>query len=180
MLDRFEHSFARKIDEDRQLSVHDRIACQHNADAGFVFLGCLAIGIPLKFGHRGLAVYGQCVLWDVIVIGAWCLGMIVLGKVATKRSWKQILSYYGTVWPTGFGTGGSYDTLAVNLISAEMDLGLKPEIADISIVFGTVLNKNCATMSVLIVTVGVARLLSIPISLFELALLIPPVTVLGF
>jgi Na+/H+-dicarboxylate symporter len=114
------------------------------------------------------------------VIGAWCLGMIVLGKVATKRSWKQILSYYGTVWPTGFGTGGSYDTLAVNLISAEMDLGLKPEIADISIVFGTVLNKNCATMSVLIVTVGVARLLSIPISLFELALLIPPVTVLGF
>ena len=35
-------------------------------------------------------------------------------------------------------------------------------------------------MSVLIVTVIVARLLSIPISLFELALLIPPVAILGF
>ena len=144
-----------------------------------IMIGCLAIGIPLKFGHKGLAVYGQCVLWDGVVIGVWCVGMIIIGKAATKRSWKQILSYYGTVWPTGFGTGGSYETLAVNLISAEKDLGLKPEVADISIVFGTVLNKNCATMSVLIVTVGVARLLSIPISLFELALLIPPVAILG-
>jgi Na+/H+-dicarboxylate symporter len=100
-------------------------------------------------------------------------------KLATKRSWKQILSYYGTVWPTGFGTGGSYDTLAVNLISAEKDLGLSPEIAETSIVFGTVLNKNCATISVLLVTIIVARLLGIPLSLFEIALLVPPVIILG-
>jgi len=144
-----------------------------------IMIGCLAVGIPLRFGNRGLALYGQCALWDMIVIVVWCLAMILFCKLATKRSWNQILSYYGSVWPTGFGTGGSYDTLAVNLVSAERDLGLKPEIAEISIVFGTVLNKNCATMSVLIVTVVVARLLSIPISLFELALLIPPVAILG-
>jgi Na+/H+-dicarboxylate symporter len=145
-----------------------------------IMIGCLAIGIPLKFGNRGLALYGECAFWDMIVICAWCLAMILFCKVVTKRSWGQILAYYGSVWPTGFGTGGSYDTLAVNLVSAEKDLGLRPETAEISIVFGTVLNKNCATMSVLIVTVIVARLLSIPISLFELALLIPPVAILGF
>src|SRR6202000_3250057 len=75
--------------------------------------------------------------------------------------------------------GGSYDTLAVNLVSAEEDLGLSPEIAEISIVFGTVLNKNCATMSVLLVTVIVAKLLGVPISLLEIVLLIPPVVILG-
>ena len=144
-----------------------------------IMIGCLAIGIPLKFGNRGLALYGQCVLWDMLVIVSWCVGMILFCKIATKRTWKQIFSYYGSVWPTGFGTGGSYDTLAVNLISAEKDLGLKPEIAEVSIVFGTVLNKNCATMSTLIVTVIVARLLSVPISLFEIAMLIPPVAILG-
>jgi Na+/H+-dicarboxylate symporter len=144
-----------------------------------IMIGCLAIGIPLKFGHRGLALYGQCVLWDMIVIVVWCVAMVLLCKAVTRRSWKQILSYYGTVWPTGFGTGGSYDTLAVNLISAEKDLGLSPEIAEISIVFGTVLNKNCATMSTLIVTVIVANLLGVPISLMEIALLVPPVVILG-
>jgi Na+/H+-dicarboxylate symporter len=144
-----------------------------------IMIGCLAIGIPLKFGSRGLALYGQCVLWDMIVIVAWCLAMMLFCKVVTRRSWRQILSYYGTVWPTGFGTGGSYDTLAVNLISAEKDLGLSPEVAEISIVFGTVLNKNCATMSTLIVTVIVAKLLGIPISLMEVALLVPPVVVMG-
>jgi Na+/H+-dicarboxylate symporter len=144
-----------------------------------IMIGCLAIGIPLKFGHRGLALYGQCVLWDMIVIVTWCILMIAVCKLATKRTWKQILSYYATVWPTGFGTGGSYDTLAVNLISAEKDLGLSPEIAETSIVFGTVLNKNCATISVLLVTIIVARLLGIPLSLFEIALLVPPVIILG-
>jgi Na+/H+-dicarboxylate symporter len=144
-----------------------------------IMIGCLAIGIPLKFGHRGLALYGQCALWDMIVVVVWCVAMIVFCKAITRRSWKQILSYYGTVWPTGFGTGGSYDTLAVNVISAEEDLGLSREISEVSIVFGTVLNKNCTTMSVLIVTVIVAKLLSIPISLFEIALLVPPVAVLG-
>jgi Na+/H+-dicarboxylate symporter len=78
-----------------------------------------------------------------------------------------------------FWAGGSYDTLAVNVISAEEDLGLSREISEVSIVFGTVLNKNCTTMSVLIVTVIVAKLLSIPISLFEIALLVPPVAILG-
>lgn len=144
-----------------------------------IMIGCLAIGIPLKFGHRGLALYGQCVLWDMIVIVVWCVLMVLLCKIVTRRTWKQILSYYGTVWPTGFGTGGSYDTLAVNLISAERDLGLSPRIAEVSIVFGTVLNKNCATMSVLIVTVIVAKLLGVPISLVEMAMLVPPVVILG-
>lgn len=73
--------------------------------------------------------------------------------------------------PTGFGTGGCYDTLAVNLIPAGKDLGLSPEIAEISIVFGTVLNKNCATLSVLIVTVLVAKALDIPLSITEMVLL---------
>ena len=144
-----------------------------------IMIGCLAIGIPSKFGHRGLALYGQCALWDMIVIVVWCGAIVVFCKAFTKRTWKQILSYYGTVWPAGFGTGGSYDTLAVNLISAERDLGLSPEIAEISIVFGTVLNKNCAAMSALIVTVITAKLLNVPISLLEIACLIPPVVILS-
>jgi Na+/H+-dicarboxylate symporter len=105
--------------------------------------------------------------------------MVLLCKLATKRTWKQILAYYATVWPTGFGTGGSYDTLAVNVISAEQDLGLDPDVAEVSVVFGTVLNKNCATMSVLIVTIIVAKLLNVPISLTEIITLIPPVMILG-
>jgi len=144
-----------------------------------IMIGCLAIGIPMKFGTRGIALYGQGVLWDMIIICAWCLCMILLCKLGSKRTWKQILSYYASVWPTGFGTGGSYDTLAVNVISAESDLGLNEEVAEVSIVFGTVLNKNCATMSVLIVTIIVAKLLKVPLSMTELILLIPPVMILG-
>ncbi len=144
-----------------------------------IMIGCLAIGIPLKFGTRGIALYGKGVLWDMIIICTWCVGMILLCKFCTKRTWKQILSYYGSVWPTGFGTGGSYDTLAVNIISAENDLGLNQEVAEVSIVFGTVLNKNCATMSVLVVTIIVAKLLNVPLSMTELILLIPPVMILG-
>lgn len=144
-----------------------------------IMVGCLAIGIPMKFGRTGLSLYGNCVLWEMLVIVPWCVCMILFCKAVTRRSWKQIFSYYATVWPTGFGTGGSYDTLAVNLVSANKDLGLSPEITEVSILFGTVLNKSCSTMSVLIVTVIVAKLLSVPISLEELALLIPPVTILG-
>ena len=144
-----------------------------------IMIGCLAIGIPMKFGTRGIALYGKGVLWDMIIICTWCVGMILLCKFCTKRTWKQILSYYGSVWPTGFGTGGSYDTLAVNIISAENDLGLNQEVAEVSIVFGTVLNKNCATMSVLVVTIIVAKLLNVPLSMTELILLIPPVMILG-
>jgi Na+/H+-dicarboxylate symporter len=105
--------------------------------------------------------------------------MILLTKIFTKRTWQQILGYYATVWPTGFGTGGSFNTLAVNIISAEENLGLKKEVAEVSIVFGTVLNKNCSTMSVLAVTIGVAKLLGLPISMTEMLLLIPPVMILG-
>ncbi len=144
-----------------------------------IMIGCLAIGIPMKFGKKGIALYGQGVLWDMIIICVWSVCMILLCKLATKRTWKQILAYYGTVWPTGFGTGGSYDTLAVNVISAEQDLGLDEDVAEVSIVFGTVLNKNCATMSVLIVTIIVAKLLNVPISLAEIVTLIPPVMILG-
>lgn len=144
-----------------------------------IMIGCLAIGIPMKFGSKGMALYGKGVLWDMMITCFWVIGMILVCKFFTKRTWKQILSYYGTVWPTGFGTGGSYDTLAVNIISAESDLGLDEDIAEVSIVFGTVLNKNCATMSVFIVTLVVSKLLNIPISLMEITMLIPPVMILG-
>jgi Na+/H+-dicarboxylate symporter len=144
-----------------------------------IMIGCLAIGIPMKFGTRGIALYGQGVLWDMIIICVWCAMVILVCKIFTRRTWKQILSYYGTVWPTGFGTGGSYDTLAVNIISAENDLGLDEDVAEVSIVFGTVLNKNCATMSVLIVTIIVAKLLRVPISMTEIIMMIPPVIILG-
>lgn len=144
-----------------------------------IMIGCLAIGIPMKFGTKGMAMYGETVLWVAIVTMVWSVLMILLVKFTTKRTWKQIFSYYGAVWPTGFGTGGSYDTLAVNIISAEHDLGLRREVAEVSIVFGTVLNKNCATMSVLLCTITVCRLLDIPISLMEILMLIPPVMILG-
>jgi len=144
-----------------------------------IMIGCLAIGIPMKFGTRGIALYGQGVLWDMIVICTWCVLMILFCRLVTRRTWKQIAAYYGTVWPTGFGTGGSYDTLAVNVISAETDLGLDRDIAEVSIVFGTVLNKNCATMSCLIVTIIVAKLLNVPISMTEIVMLVPPVMILG-
>ncbi len=144
-----------------------------------IMIGCLAIGIPLKFGVKGVAMYGATVLWVAFGSLTWSVFMIILAKVATKRTFKQIFSYFGSVWPTGFGTGGSYDTLAVNLISAETDLGLKPEIAEVSIVFGTVLNKNVTTMAVLFVTITVCAMLKIPLSLTEILVLIPPVLILG-
>jgi Na+/H+-dicarboxylate symporter len=144
-----------------------------------IMIGCLAIGIPLKFGAKGVAMYGQTVMWIALVTLLWSVLMVIMVKLATHRTFKQILAYYGTVWPTGFGTGGSYDTLAVNIISAEHDLKLRPEIAEVSIVFGTVLNKNCTTMGVLLVTITVARMLNIPISLVEILMLIPPVLILG-
>jgi Na+/H+-dicarboxylate symporter len=144
-----------------------------------IMIGCLAIGIPMKFGVKGIALYGKGVLWVMIVTCVWVALMMMTCKIFTKRTWKQILSYYGAVWPTGFGTGGSYDTLAINIISAEQDLGLDEDVAEVSIVFGTVLNKNCSTMSVLIVTIICAKLLSIPLSLSEILMLIPPVMILG-
>jgi Na+/H+-dicarboxylate symporter len=144
-----------------------------------IMIGCLAIGIPMKFGVKGIALYGKGVLWVMIITCVWVVLMMTACRIFTKRTWKQIFSYYGAVWPTGFGTGGSYDTLAVNIISAEQDLGLDEDVAEVSIVFGTVLNKNCSTMSVLIVTIVAAKLLNVPISLTEILMLIPPVMILG-
>ncbi len=144
-----------------------------------IMIGCLAMGIPLKFGSKGLIIYGQTVLWVMLVICSWCILMILFCRYGTKRTWKQIFSYYGTVWFAGFGICGSYDTLAVNIISAERDLGLREDIAEISIVFGTVLNKNCSTMAVILTAIAVSKLLGLPISLSEILLLIPPVMILG-
>jgi Na+/H+-dicarboxylate symporter len=144
-----------------------------------LMIGCLAIGIPLKFGAKGMAVYGQTTAWVAVVTVGWSVVLIALVKLTTKRTFKQLFSYYGNVWPTGFGTGGSYETLAMNVVSAESDLGLPREIAEVSIVFGTVLNKSCASMCVLLVTITVARLMQIPISLAEILMLIPPVLILG-
>ena len=144
-----------------------------------VMIGCLAIGIPLKFGLKGMTAYGQTTLWVGLVTVTWSLILATIVKLTTKRSLKQIASYYASVWPTGFGTGGSYETLAMNIVSAESDLGLSCDIAEVSIVFGTVMNKSCATMSVLLVTISVARLLNFPISIVEILTLIPPVLILG-
>ncbi len=144
-----------------------------------IMIGSLAIGIPLKFGSKGLVMYGQTVMWIALVTIIWSVIMIVFVRISTQRSWQQILAYYLTVWPTGFGTGGSYDALAINLTSANNDLGLDKEVADVSIVFGTVLNKNCSTMGVLLVTITVCTMLKIPISIMELIVLIPPVMIMG-
>jgi Na+/H+-dicarboxylate symporter len=105
--------------------------------------------------------------------------MLLLVRATTKRTWPQIWKYFATVYVTGFGTGGSYDTLPVNLLSAERDLGLRPHVARTSIVLGTVLNKNVATMAVLLVTVPTCALLGLPITMTEIAVLIPPVMILG-
>ena len=132
-----------------------------------VMIGCLAVGIPMKFGVKGMTAYGRTTLWVGIVTVSWSVILAAFVKLTSKRSWKQLASYYATVWPTGLGTGGSYETLAMNLVSAESELGLPREMAEISIVFGTVMNKSCATISVMLVTISVARLLNFPISLGE-------------
>jgi Na+/H+-dicarboxylate symporter len=144
-----------------------------------VMIGCLAIGIPLKFGLKGMMAYGHTTLWVGLVTVSWSVILAGIVKLTTKRSWKQIASYFASVWPMGFGTGGSYETLAMNVVSAETDLGLSRDIAEVSIVFGTVMNKSCATMSVMLVTISVARLLNFPLSLVEIVTLIPPVLILG-
>jgi Na+/H+-dicarboxylate symporter len=144
-----------------------------------LMIGCLAIGIPLKFGLKGMTTYGQTTLWVGVVTVSWSVILAGIVKLTTRRSLKQIASYYGSVWPTGFGTGGSYETLAMNVVSAESDLGLSRDIAEVSIVFGTVMNKSCASMSVMLVTISVARLLNFPLSLMEILTLIPPVLILG-
>jgi len=144
-----------------------------------IMIGCLAIGIPLKFGLKGMSIYGQTILWIAVVTIISSILMIALTKLLTKRTFKQIFSYFAAVWPTGFGTGGSYETLAVNIVSAERDLGLQPEIAEVSVVFGTVLNKSCANMAMVLITIAAARLLHVPISMTDIILLIPPLLILG-
>src|SRR5579872_3706995 len=144
-----------------------------------LMIGCLAIGIPMKFGVKGMAAYGQTTLWVGVVTVSWSVVLAIFVKLTSKRTWKQLASYYASVWPTGFGTGGSYETLAMNVVSAESELGLPREMAEVSIVFGTVMNKSCATMSVMLVTISVARLLNFPISMAEILTLIPPVLILG-
>jgi Na+/H+-dicarboxylate symporter len=144
-----------------------------------IMIGCLAIFIPARFGLHGLAVYGRTTLNLAVVAIVWSAVMLVLVRSTTRRTWAQIWKYFATVYVTGFGTGGSYDTLPVNLVSAERDLGLRPQIARTSIVLGTVLNKNVATMAVLLVTVSTCALLDLRITMTEIAVLIPPVMILG-
>ncbi len=144
-----------------------------------LMIGCLAIGIPMKFGVKGMTAYGRTTLWVGIVTVSWSIVLATVVKLTSKRSWKQIASYYAAVWPTGFGTGGSYETLAMNVVSAESELGLPREMAEVSIVFGTVMNKSCASMCAMLVTISVARLLNFPISMAEILTLIPPALILG-
>ena len=144
-----------------------------------IMIGCLAINVPSRFGLYGLGVYGRTSLDLAIVSIVWSCVMLLLTRMLTKRTWPQLWTYFATVWVTGFGTGGSYDTLPVNLLSAERDLGLRPQVARASIVLGTVLNKSVATMAVLLVTVATCALLNVRISMTEIAILIPPVMILG-
>jgi Na+/H+-dicarboxylate symporter len=144
-----------------------------------IMIGCLAVLIPARFGVYGLAVYGRTSLNLALVAAVWSAAMLLIVRATTKRTWSQIWKYFTTVYATGFGTGGSYDTLPVNLVSAERDLGLRPQVARTSIVLGTVLNKNVATMAVLLVTVPTCALLGLPITMTEIAVLIPPVMILG-
>jgi Na+/H+-dicarboxylate symporter len=142
-------------------------------------IGCLAIGIPMKFGVKGVVMYWRTVFCVALLVVLWQIITVSTVVLTTKRTAKQIISYFCTVWPTGFGTGGSYDTLAVNLISAEHDLGLRKELAEVSIVFGTVLNKNCSLIAIVFTTIGAATLLKIPISIFDIIVLVPPVLIMG-
>ena len=144
-----------------------------------IMVGCLAILIPSRFGLEGLTIYGRTSLNLAIVALGWSAAMLVLVHAMTKRTWSQLWRYFTTVYMVGFGTGSSYDTLPINLLSAERDLGLRPEVARVSIVLGTVLNKNVATMAVLLVTVSTCALLDLPLSMTEIAILIPPVMILG-
>jgi hypothetical protein len=75
-----------------------------------LMIGCLAIFIPEQRA-RGLRTDdGQS--WLVSVV--WSAGMMVIARLVTRRSWRQLWQYFATVYPTGFGTGGSYETLPVN------------------------------------------------------------------
>lgn len=144
-----------------------------------IMIGCLAIFIPSRFGTHGIAVYGALTLNLAIVSVVWSAIMIAVVRLLTRRTWSQIWKYFATVYATGFGTGGSYETLPMNLVSAERDLGLRPEVARVSIVLGTVLNKSNATMAVLLATVSTCALLHVRISMLEIAVLVPPVLLLG-
>lgn len=144
-----------------------------------IMIGCLAIFIPARFNTHGLAVYGRNTLNLAVVSVVWSAAMILFTGLVTRRTWAQIWKYFATVWAAGFGTGGSYETLPVNLLSAERDLGLRPEVARVSIVLGTVLNKNNATMAVLLTTVSTCALLGLRISMLEIGLLVPPILLLG-
>jgi Na+/H+-dicarboxylate symporter len=144
-----------------------------------IMIGCLAISVPARFGVYGVGVYGRTSLNLAIVSLVWSGLMLILTRALTRRTWAQLWTYFTTVYVTGFGTGGSYDALPVNLLSAERDLGLRPQVARSSIVLGTVLNKNLATMAVLLVTVSTCAVLNVRISMTEIAVLIPPVMILG-
>jgi Na+/H+-dicarboxylate symporter len=144
-----------------------------------IMIGCLALLVPAKFGSRGISAYGSSVLWLAVSSVTFLLAVLLITRLLTRRTWSQLLAYLAAVYPTGFGTGGSYDTLAVNVVSAQRDLGLTPQVAEISIVFGTILNKCAATMAVMLCTVAITGLMHIPLSLSALLALVLPLWVLG-
>ena len=47
-------------------------------------IGCLAIGIPLKFGLKGMAAYGQTTLWVALVTVSWSVILAVFVKLTTE------------------------------------------------------------------------------------------------
>ena len=126
-----------------------------------------------------MTTYGETTFWVGLVTVSWSMILAGIVKLTTTRSLRQIGASYASVWPTGFAQGDRPQTLAVNVVSAETDLGLSHDIAEAAVVFGTVMNKSCATMSVLLVTISVGRLLNVPLSLVEILTLIPPVLILG-
>jgi Na+/H+-dicarboxylate symporter len=64
-------------------------------------------------------------------------------------------------------------------LSAEKDLKLNHQFADMSIIFGTVINKNAATMSAMVTTITTCWMMHIPISFTDILVLIVPLWILG-
>ena len=79
-------------------------------------IGCLAIAGARAVRSSGLNLYGRTSINLAVVTIVWWASVLALVLAVTKRTRPQLWTYFATVWVTGFGTGGSHDTLPVNLI----------------------------------------------------------------
>src|ERR1700733_11810234 len=51
-----------------------------------LMIGCLAIGIPMKFGLKGMSAYGQTTLWVGIVTVSWSIILATFVNLTSKRT----------------------------------------------------------------------------------------------